>query len=81
MSTKPGAIQFQYCVECGDLGWLQVPSIPRPDTHFATVLRDNLVVRAISRPAFFLPRFIGRILPIMSMVITPRPPLLKHSAG
>jgi hypothetical protein len=47
----------------------------------ATVLRDSPVVRAISR-SDLLPRLCKRrILPIMSMVITPRPLLLKEAAG
>jgi hypothetical protein len=47
----------------------------------ATVLRDSPVMRAISRSDFFFRLCNRRILPIMSMVITPRPLLLKKAAG
>jgi hypothetical protein len=45
------------------------------------VLRDSPVVREISRCDFFFRPCKRRILPIMSMVITPRPLLLKEAAG
>jgi hypothetical protein len=40
-----------------------------PCSHFATVLRDSPVMRAISRSDFFFRLCKRRILPIMSMVI------------
>jgi len=46
----------------------------------ATVLRDNPVMREISRSDFFFRLCKRRILPIMSMVITPRPLLHKKAA-
>jgi hypothetical protein len=48
--------------------------------HLRTVLRDKLVMRAISRTDFFWRCRIRRTLPIMAMVITPYP-LLKKAAG
>jgi hypothetical protein len=50
-------------------------------SHFATVLRDKPVSREISRSDFLPRRCNRRILPIMSMVITPRSPLLNKAAG
>jgi hypothetical protein len=47
----------------------------------ATVLRDNPVMREISRADLFFRLCKRRILPIMSMVITPRPLLHKKAAG
>jgi len=46
-------------------------------SHFETVLRDSPVMRAISRSDSLSLTCSRRILPIMSMVITPRTPLLK----
>ena len=46
-------------------------------SHFDTVLRDSPVMRAISRSDSLSLTCSRRILPIMSMVITPRTPLLK----
>jgi hypothetical protein len=48
-----------------------------PCSHFATVLRDSPVMREISRSDLFFRACKRRILPIMSMVITPRPLLHK----
>jgi hypothetical protein len=50
-------------------------------SHFAIVLRDSPVMREISRSDFFPRQYKRRILPIMSMVITPRPLLHKKTAG
>jgi hypothetical protein len=47
----------------------------------ATVLRDSPVMREISRADLFFRLCKRRILPIMSMVITPRPLLHKNAAG
>ena len=44
--------------------------------QFDTVLRDSPVMRAISRSDSLSLKCSRRILPIMSMVITPRTPLL-----
>ena len=49
-------------------------------SHLRTVLRDKLVIRAISRTDFFWRCRIRRTFPIMTMVITPHP-LLKKAAG
>ncbi|MNI90596.1 hypothetical protein D3C73_1481380 [compost metagenome] len=46
-------------------------------SHLETVLRDSPVLRAISRSDSLSLACSRRILPIMSMVITPRTPLLK----
>jgi len=46
----------------------------------ATVLRDSPVMRDISRSDFFFRVCKRRILPIMSMVITPGPLLHKKAA-
>ena len=51
-----------------------------PSSHLAMVLRDSPVIREISRSDFFPRRLRRRILPIMSMVITPLPLLLKNAA-
>jgi hypothetical protein len=40
--------------------------------HFCTVLRDKLVIRAISRTDFFWRKCSRRTLPIIAMVITPK---------
>jgi hypothetical protein len=45
------------------------------------VLRDNPVMREISRADLFVRLCKRRILPIMSMVITPHPLLHKKAAG
>jgi hypothetical protein len=45
------------------------------------VLRDSPVIREISRIDFFVRLCNRRILPIMSMVITPAPLLHKKAAG
>jgi len=48
--------------------------------HLRTVLRDKLVIRAISLTDFCWRKCNRRTFPIMAMVITPRP-LLKNPAG
>jgi hypothetical protein len=50
-------------------------------SHLEIVLRDSPVMRAISRTDFFFRLCKRRILPIMSMVITPVPLLHKKAAG
>jgi hypothetical protein len=44
------------------------------------VLRDRLVIRAISLIDFYWRKYNRRIFPIMAMVITPRP-LRRNAAG
>jgi hypothetical protein len=51
-----------------------------PCSHFATVLRESPVMREISRSDLFFQACKRRILPIMSMVITPCPLLHKKTA-
>ena len=51
-----------------------------PCSHFATVLRESPVMREILRSDLFLRACKCRILPIMSMVITPCPLLHKKAA-
>jgi hypothetical protein len=65
---------------CSTRRYVGGPSIS-PCSHFEIVLRDSPVMRAISRTDFFLRLCSRRILPIMSMVITPRPLLHKNAAG
>ena len=50
-------------------------------SHVRIVLRDKLVIRAISRSDFLSRKYIRRILPIIAMVITSFSLLVKNSAG
>jgi hypothetical protein len=76
--TRNASISLR--VRTCELGYLGGPST-WPCSHFATVLRDSPVMRAISRSDFFFRLCKRRILPIMSMVITPLPLLHKNAAG
>lgn len=52
-----------------------------PCTHFATVLRDSLIMREVLRSELLRRLCKRRILPIMSMVITPGRLLHTNTAG
>jgi hypothetical protein len=67
-------------LDCSPRRYFGAPSISAV-SHFEIVLRDNPVMRAISRTDLFFRLCNRRILPIMSMVITPRPLLHKKAAG
>jgi hypothetical protein len=73
-------VERRELVGCSPRRYFGGPSTS-PCNHFEIVLRDSPVMRAISRSDFFLRLCNRRILPIMSMVITPRPLLHKNAAG
>ena len=59
---------------------LLIAPVLRWATHLATVLRDSPVMRDISRSDFCFRVCKRRILPIMTVVITPRSRLQKKAA-